>query len=189
MIYGRATSDGEWVLDGANSGSVTDTSSGSVLYVADFYGIDQLEGRAANSDTLTARDLTNTWNINALDSTVASSGGDTIIFNGMDVLNGQSEVDTFNIGADVTSDIQGNGAGDIFNINTLVSANLFGGAGDDQFIYGASGSTQGAVDGGVDTTGDVILGHAGATTSDWFITAANAGYVESAGIKYILSNR
>ena len=125
---------------------------------------------------ITGRNAINTWNITATDAgSLAETEGTPYItnFTKIQTLNGGSEADVFEVGANITRAINSGSGNNIFKINTSVN-NLVGGAGNDQFIFGATGfaqSIRGA--GGINS----LTGRDAANT--WNITAANAGNIAS----------
>ena len=103
----------------------------------------------AGSDTLTAANEVNYWDIISLNQGTISSSNTTPIrasFSGIEVLNGNASIDTFNLGANITSQVNGLGGNDIFNIASNVAASMDGGANND--VFNISSNFSGSVTGG-----------------------------------------
>ena len=142
---------------GAESGDITVNSGVSISWLT------------TNTLTLNAE-----RNITVLGNATFTSAGGTLAFNvgqagnggtlttpgtatflvGTVNATGGAGADTFNIGKwGLTGSITGSGSNDTFNINTSITANLVGGAGDDAFVFADGAMLTGSVDGqaGADT--------------------------------------
>src|SRR5262249_34861839 len=121
-------------LTGSNSTGYTGTGtsvSGS------FSGIDTLAGGGSSSDTLTGENVASTW---ALGSTQTYADGTaTLTFSAFESLQGGSAADTFNISANTTANLSGNGGNDNFNFSAGagVSGVIDGKAGTNALNYAA----------------------------------------------------
>jgi|GEM_PF-2291479 len=157
-LFGDAGNDHFLFNSENNSGIATDIDGGD------------------GDNEITGRNAINTWSITATDTgSLAETEGTPYItnFTKIQTLNGGREADVFEIGANITRAINSGSGNNIFRINTSVN-NLMGGAGNDQFIFGATGfaqSIRGA--GGINS----LTGRDAANT--WNITAANAGNIAS----------
>lgn len=176
-----------WIIDGADSGSI---NSGAVTFSnfknlsggsqQDRFTFDTagslsgtLDGQNG-TDTLIAKDAANIWAFTAANVGNISVGGTTYLanFTNMQVLQGGSEVDTFNLSNNFSGTINGGAGNDVFNINAVVNV-LKGEAGNDQFVFSsaANAGTAANIDGGADT--NTLIGRVDNNT--WTISSQNAG--------------
>jgi len=180
---------------GTISGSInlTLSAAGSVTLArtTDFTSGITLTG-SAGTDTLTAANRANTWTLSATDSTLNGN----FSFTGVDTLTGGTAIDTFDITAAYSGNINGGNNNDIFNIEADVSGTINGGQGDDAFnlqstgitftgalngnegadtfdIQGAGNTFTVAIDGGADS--DTLI--AADETNYWRVTSTNGGAI------------
>ena len=175
-------SNENWILTGSNSGTNTMLNSGSLN---DFEGIESLIG--SGTDTLTSSNNDTTWTIQQLDE-VGSEVGDyrialtnvsgDIKFSGMNILQGGSGVDIFNINSVFTGDIKGGLEGDEFNFSANVVGDVYGEAGNNSFIITAAGLTLNLLGG---TGTDSVALNIDGDTADhtWLITGDKAGLLDT----------
>ena len=114
----------------------------SVLGIEEFVG-----SGAAGNDTFTGRNEIATWDIDgAGGNETVTDATSTTTYSGFEILQGGSMVDEFDVTDDVTfAELRGGGGNDIFDIDdgpgvgTVVTADLFGEAGDDVVQFGPPG--------------------------------------------------
>ena len=125
-----------------------------------------VKGGDGNANRLTARDAENIWTITANNSGkigINNSGHDYVeSFSSIQILNGGSGRDTFNINA--------------------VAGSIFGNAGDDNFSFTANNGGVAALINGGDG-GDTLRGRT--QDSTWTMSGANAGSVSTGGTTYV----
>lgn len=129
-----------WAITGINSGNINgidfsgfnnlsgNTSADSfVLQLGSITGT--INGGTGN-DSIQADNNTNTWNITSPD---AGNVTGVNAFQNIDNLLGGSAIDTFNINANISGNVEGSTGDDLFNVNALVSVggSLIGGVGAD----------------------------------------------------------
>ncbi|MCF6324599.1 MAG: filamentous hemagglutinin N-terminal domain-containing protein [Gammaproteobacteria bacterium] len=163
------TNQGGVQTDGQNDGTFSNGNTTTALRFIDFNnliggdGVDnfvidttgsiaQIDG-GTGADTLTARDVDNTWTLAATNSLAATSGGPAYVgtFSNLETLTGGGAADTFNINTDFTGTINGDplaGLGeDVFNINSANgfsgTANGVGGADDFNIVQAMAGTLNG----------------------------------------------
>ena len=154
-------------------------------------------GGAATGNTLTARDVANTWAINAAD---AGSVTNVNAFTGVGNLTGGTDTDSFTLSGtgSVSGTITGGGAatgntltardvanawainaadaGSVTNVNAFTGVgNLTGGTNTDSFTLSGTGSVSGTITGGGAATGNTLTARDVANT--WNLTANDAGSV------------
>ncbi len=179
-----------WIINGADSGSINFGAPGAITF-SNFKNLsggsqhDTFTFETAGSlsgtlngqngtDTLIAKDAANTWAFTAANIGNISVGGTTYLanFTGMQVLQGGSGIDTFNLSNNFDGTINGGAGNDVFNINAAVNI-LNGEAGNDRFIFSsaANAGTAANIDGGADA--NTLIGRIDNNT--WTISSQNAG--------------
>jgi Ca2+-binding RTX toxin-like protein len=151
---GQTTGD---VLSGTSVDNVTLTSSGANGFAGNensltggFAGIDRIEG---NGGTLTGISVASTWNLDGTPTYETATA--TLEILGFTTLQGGSAVDTFNVTANSTFDLDGGAGNDVINIDAELTGTANGGAGND--TLDARDSTLGATLFGGDGN-DVLIG-------------------------------
>ncbi len=142
-----------------------------------------VDGGGGTANSLTGRNGANIWTIEAGTNSKIASGANTYLdsFSNIQILNGGTGNDTFNINATVGS-IYGHAGIDTFNINAA-SGRLYGGADNDTFSFTANNSgTATLIDGGAEAI-DTIRGRS--QNSTWTMTGANSGSVATDGTTYV----
>lgn len=89
-----------------------------------------IDGGSGTADQITGPEAATTWS-----TTVISVSGSDVTFGNIEVLQGGSDVDTFDIGAAATLDIRGGAGSDVFNINDALTG-LVDGEGDSDTLQG-----------------------------------------------------
>jgi acrosin len=123
---------------------LTDGFAGEATVFPDGYGfsgIDVITGGLGAGDTLNGLNASAVWTLNG-SSTYATSGK-TLQFNGYEVLTGGSGVDQFLIGGVITADLFGGAGNDVFLLTTPTAeliGFLDGDEGDDTLDYSAYAS-------------------------------------------------
>ena len=136
-------------------------------------GADTFTVNAALTGDIEGGTGANTYNLN---SGGAVTGGITA----------GADDETFNINADYTIDLAGLGGADLFNLNAALTGLIAGGAGDDTFILGDSGSASGGLDGGLDS--DTFEGRNVASTFNVAGFAASTYQTTGGGFMQAFSN-
>ena len=128
------TIDGVTVGDGLH-GSVTNVGTIDARISAGFIAVNAVIGGSA-SDSLTGRNAPSVWEINGTNQYIST---ETLDFSGIELVNGGTNTDTF-------------------NITGLQTINLTGGDGDDSVVFANGAELDGTADGGDPTTapGDTI---------------------------------
>lgn len=141
---------GSWVIDGANSGTVSGVRFNQFATLEGGDGIDTFSltgGRISNQvrgggstseDTVVAHNQENAWIVSGENS---GSVDGINSFTGIERLSGNAKRDTFTINAAFGGDIEGLGDSDIFNFHANTTNTVDGGDGDDEFILHQSGLT------------------------------------------------
>ena len=150
------------------SGSGTiDGFAGTVNGLAGtFDNVNVLIGSSASDDTLTALNAINTWQVTGSTNSYTSSSR-TLSFTSIEVLQGGSASDTFQIAGAAAGTLNGNGGDDafVFGEGATLAGAVHGGAGSD--TIGFAGSTSGVtVTLTAITTGDGFAGTTAGTTFD-----------------------
>ncbi len=161
------------------AGGNTDGVQGTQAAMGGFNNIDSIVGKGA--DTIVGAPTTSTWTVGASDS--YATDGRTAAISGFTTLIGNAAADTFNINANATRIIQGQGGDDVVNIaaGVALTGTPEGGADNDTFRLG-TGATVTGVNGGAgsDTltfstsTGAVTVSIGAAGTADGFAGLATA---------------
>jgi filamentous hemagglutinin family protein len=161
-----------WTISNENSGFLGDENG---IYVTGFSRIQNLKGGSladnfmfnlagkivsidggpnllAAGDTVTGRNTTTTWDLSG--STLTDSDGLYATYRNIEILQGGSLANTFNINQLFAGDIKGGDFADNFNV-TQAAGNLYGAAGADTFIFSNTGSAS-LIDGGTGTAVDVL---------------------------------
>jgi filamentous hemagglutinin family protein len=135
--------------DGASDISIDKVNlsslSGRAITISDgkkVYGVADVERVIADSGkdfTLTTSFAENTWDIADIDGAKFSGSVAGMEFIGFKALQGGTEADVFNFDQDFAGTVFGLGGDDVFNIRTVVSGSLQGGAGNDKFVFFNSG--------------------------------------------------
>ncbi len=134
--------------NGYQSNSATGLSSG-------FANIDALVAGSGTNNTLTGEDVASTWTLGSSAQTYNDGGSTSLAFSGFQTLDGGSDVDIFNINANATIDLNGNGGNDTFNVadGVTLTGTIDGGAGTDTLSYAAYSSPVAVTLTGSDATG------------------------------------
>ena len=124
-------------------------------------------------NTLQGRHTSTTWNLNSGANSLSVSGSGTpyvTSFSSIQLAQGGSAIDTFNINSNYLESIAGGGNADIFYINAEVN-NLYGESGDDQFTFSGINNTgiANVLDGG--TGNDILIGRDMVTV--WALNTSN----------------
>ncbi len=152
--------------------------------------IEKIDGGGSGSNTLTGRNGDNTWTIGATNS-LADTSTYVANFINIDTLIGGSAVDTFDITAAYSGNINGGDNNDIFTLEAEIQGTINGGTGDDTFTINADVS--GTLNGNEGNDSFTILqpaltinqidgGSANQTTGDELIAANGANYWTVDGI-------
>ncbi|MGM8227528.1 filamentous hemagglutinin N-terminal domain-containing protein [Cellvibrio sp. ARAG 10.3] len=151
--------------------------SGNIrLQHASFFTSDINISGNGGSDTLYGFNLPGTWTITEQNAgNITGTSGGTLRFSGIEQIRGGNEADTFNINHNIANGIYGGGGNDIFNLNAIqLTGNLFGEAGDDEFIVTTMPSGNVQINGGdVDTENDTLAGPN--ASNQWRFTGAASG--------------
>lgn len=132
---------------------------------------------------LVGRDTNNTWTTSGDNAgTILVTDGQVYVtgFSGIQRLIGGDGADVFNLNHRISGGVQAGDGTNRFNVNTTVG-HLIGGAGDDQFVFGAQGDAQ-SVNGGSGNANSLTGRNAENT---WTITSANAGSISSNSNEYL----
>lgn len=128
-----------------------------------------VNGGGGNANSLTGRNGVNIWTIESSDNSKIAIGANTYLdsFSNIQILNGGTGNDTFNINA--------------------AAGSIYGGAGNDTFSFaGSNNGTANLIDGGMGTgTTDVVRGRT--QDSMWTMTGTNTGHVATGGTTYIVA--
>ena len=113
-----------------------------------FFGLETLIG-GSGDDLLQGLDTVAAWTIGA--SSTYVTGGQSLVFSGINNAVGGIDIDTFTVVSSATIDLAGNSGADVFNVNSnaALTGKLSGDGGDDVFNFTgviAIGST--VIDGG-----------------------------------------
>lgn len=131
-------------------------------------------GSAAEKNTLVGRDAVSIWNITAQNAgeVLGISTAKYASFTNIQMLEGSTKADTFNINFAFAGTINAGGGDDIFNVNAT-AGRLLGDAGNDQFVFNSVANAGSAVeiDGGVGT--NTLVGRDGVANT-WTIPLAGA---------------
>ena len=124
------------------------------------------------SDSLTGLDLQNTWIIdsNSAGTFTSRNATNTVSFSEIENINGGSDVDTFNLNADIGGTVTGNDGADIFNLNAGQTGTLYGNAGDDTFTI-LTAYVEADINGGADN--DLLV--ARNVNNQWDILGEESG--------------
>ena len=92
-------------------------------------------------DSLSGLNLQNTWTVDSSGngSLKSSSATNTVMFSEIENINGGSDVDTFNLNADIGGAVTGNDGADVFNLNSDQTGTLYGNGGNDTFTVKKAG--------------------------------------------------
>ena len=136
-------------------------------------------------NTLVGRNLTNTWNIAASGNLLGITDGTTYVasFEDIQLLQGGSVVDEFNINSAFNGIILGGDGNDQFVVNAATET-LRGEGGNDQFIFSSidnAGSAE-LIDGG--DGNDTLVGRD--ATNNWNITNVGNSLADSANAEYVV---
>ncbi len=124
----------------------------------------------AESDSIILSHTTaSDWTFDGATSGSVSSAG-TVMFSGIDIVQGNSAVDTVTVDNDFTGSIASFGGNDIFTLNANVGGGVQGGSDDDRFDIAATGLTT-DVDGGLLGSDTIRITHTG--NSLWTIDGSN----------------
>lgn len=197
-LQGRSIAD-NWIVTGANTGTVNgitfsffnrlDGDDGADTFAMQPAGriTGYIDGGLGNDSITTDPGNTNTWGITALDTGNLDSSGLITNFQNVENLTGNSSVDTFNIGANLTGSIDGGAGDDIYNLNGLftVGGNIAGGANNDTLngpnaaiVWGVTGVNSGVVNGNTFSNIENLVGNAGVDTFN-ISNSATAGITGS----------
>ena len=130
-----------------------------VFAISDGVTLTGLIDGEADSDTLdlsaytTSVTVTLTGN-GTTDGSVGTATGLTGGFDNIDVVQGGTDADTFDVTAASIADLQGSGGADVFNLSAALTGNISAGAGADVINFLVGGSVTGIVDGGSSATLD-----------------------------------
>ncbi len=149
-------------------------------------------------DELRGYDVNATWAVTgaATGNTYNPAGpGQTIAFTSFGLLTGGAMADTFNVSADHTGSLFGNGGADIFNLTGgTLSGGLVGRLGNDTFTLSGSGSAilQGNINGGagddeLELTGAAAIGTANTSGSIDMGTGNDAVTLNSSATSYLFN--
>jgi len=130
--------------------SITGNNANDNFLISGAGSLTSIDGGGAGINSLTGLNGANTWTIAGTNSVAVTSGSTYVnSFTNIDIVNGGSGVDTFNVNAGSTiGTLNGQVGNDVFTINgTVTSVN--GGGGDDDFTV--SGTVTGVIDGGIDS--------------------------------------
>ena len=131
------------------AGSVSDGATVS------FTGVNGITG-GSGTDSLTGIAAAATWTLGSSDSYAAA--GETLMFSGLEDMQGGSAVDTFMIGGAHAGDLVGGAGADVFTVAAAVTGSLSGEGGADVFTLNTGGSVSGDVTGGADADSVVFAG-------------------------------
>jgi len=134
----------------------------------------------SGSDTLTAANVANFWDITALNSGAIYTDSTRITkrldFTSIETLNGNANVDRFNLAFDVTNQINGQGGSDRFDISATITGAIAGGAANDNFYINNSGLIlTKTIQGGTGT--DTL--YAANENNYWNLNTVNGGEIHS----------
>ena len=132
-------------------------------------------------DSLTGRDINNTWNITSTGNSLAATGGLAYVtgFTNIETLTGGNAVDIVTIDTDFTGTLKGNAGNDIFNINADVTGIVEGDAGDDVFKIQADGISATLEGGATGTDTDRIIANNSSNTTVWTIDSDDGGSLKN----------
>lgn len=172
-LQGRGIAD-NWIVSGANTGTVNgitfsffnrlDGDGGADIFTLQPAGriTGYIDG-GLGSDSITASNNANVWNVTALDTGDVTGGGLTTNFQDVENLIGNDSGDTFNI----TANLSGSASG---GVNSGIS-------GDDIFNLTSGVTVGGGIDGGTGASdSDTVNGPNAAIT--WAISGVNSGVVD-----------
>ena len=131
-----------------------------------------------DSDSLSGLDQLNTWTVDSSGNGSLKSGSatNTVIFSEIENINGGSDVDTFNLNADIGGTVTGNDGADIFNLNAGQTGTLYGNAGDDTFTI-LTAYVEADINGGADN--DLLV--ARSVINQWDILGEESGELYQQG--------
>ncbi len=184
-----------WLVNGANAGNVNGIN---------FSGFNNLSGNASSdiftlnagsisgsidggtgNDTLQADNIVNTWNVTSPD---AGNVTNVNAFQNIDNLLGGTTGDTFNIGANISGNVDAGGGDDVFFVSALITVggSLNGNSGTDSLTgptqnsnWMISGMDSGDLNGIAFDQVETLLGNTGADT---FVVSNGASSAISGGI-------
>lgn len=196
-LQGTASGD-TWVITSTDAGTVNGSISFSNFHYLDGGdGADTFTIQAGKitgsitgglgSDTLTAANNSNVWNITSADD--GDITGATLTTNFIDIENlvGNNSDDTFNIGSNLTGSISGGSGDDIFSLNGLysVGGGIAGGANNDTIngpnspiTWSLTGINSGIVNGNTFSDVENLVGNADVDTFN-ITNSATAGITGS----------
>ena len=128
-------------------------------------------------DSLSGLNLQNTWTVDSSGngSLKSSSATNTVMFSEIENINGGSDVDTFNLNADIGGAVTGNDGADVFNLNSYQTGTLYGNGGNDTFTVKKAGVSA-RLEGGAGV--DSLLGLN--VDNQWGITGDASGELSQA---------
>ena len=141
-----------------------DGFQGTATGVGSFDNITEIKG-SAGADTLTGVNGLSTWNLGATQTYVNSA--QTLTFSGIEILQGGTAADTFNVTAPTTEILKGGAGADLFDVDARLTGSIDGEAGADTLqgdvinVVVLTGSTANGLAG---NEADVTAGFAGIDT-------------------------
>ncbi len=181
LVGGSATSDS---LTGQNqmAAFTVNTANGGTYESTNVLGF-------SNIESLTGGAMADTFTVDAAlaGSITGGNGANVYNLNTGSVAGGITAGvgdEMFNINGDFTADLNGQGGADTFTVDAVLTGLIEGGAGDDTFILGDSGSASGGLDGGLDS--DTFQGRNVASTFN--VAGAASTYEATGGFSQTFSN-
>jgi hypothetical protein len=145
--------------------SALDANGADGAFTAGFHQFQNFETiiSPAASVTLNGLNVASTWSLDG--SPTYQTAGGTLNFSGFGTLQGNSDVDTFNVSAATAVTLRGGNGADLFNLSQALTGNILAEGGQDEINFSGSGQVIGNVSGGSASTAQLdFSGVAGPVT-------------------------